>query len=67
VRVRCAEACAPVVRAGASRKAFRLPAGAARHLTLPLRAATRRALRRHGRVRVVVATGDERAVRTLTR
>jgi hypothetical protein len=67
VRVRCAEACEPVVRAGASRKAFALPAGATRRLTLPLRAATRRALERTGRARLVVAIGDERAAFKLKR
>jgi hypothetical protein len=67
VRVHCAVACAPAVRAGASRRAFRLPAGATRRLTLPLRAATRRALRRTGRLRLAVAIGEERTAFTLTR
>ena len=49
VDVRCAAACAPVLRAGASRKTFRVPAGVTRRLTLPARAA-----------RVVVTIGDER-------
>ena len=49
VDVRCAAACAPVLRAGAARKAFRVPAGVTRRLTLPARAA-----------RVVVTIGDER-------
>ena len=65
VDVRCATACAPVVRAGVSRKAYRVPAGAKRRLTLPLRPATRAALRRTGRVRLAVAIGDERAAVTL--
>ena len=49
VDVRCAVACAPVLRAGAARKTFRVPAGVTRRLTLPARAA-----------RVVVTIGDER-------
>jgi hypothetical protein len=60
VDVWCATACAPTVRAGASRKAYAVPAGATRRLTLRLRPATRAALRRTGRVRLVVAIGDER-------
>jgi hypothetical protein len=65
VDVRCAVACAPVVRAGASRKAYALPAGTTRRLTLRLRPATRAALRRTGRVRLVVGIGEERAAFTL--
>jgi hypothetical protein len=65
VDVRCATACAPVVRAGASRRAYALPAGATRRLTLRLRPATRAALRRTGRVRLVVWIGEERVAFTL--
>lgn len=65
VDVRCATACAPVLRAGASRRTYRLPAGARRRLTLRLGAATRAALRRTGRVRLIVAIGEERATFTL--
>jgi hypothetical protein len=65
VDVRCATACAPIVRAGTSRKAYRVRAGAQRRLTLPLRPATRAALRRTGRVRLAVAIGDERTAFTL--
>jgi len=60
VDVRCAEPCAPAVRVRSSRKTYRLPAGTARRLTLVLDAATRRALRRTGRARMVVAVGEER-------
>ena len=65
VEVRCATACAPLVRAGASRTAYAVRAGVTRRLTLRLRPATRAALRRSGRVRLVVAIGDERAAFTL--
>lgn len=65
VSVRCAEACAPSVRAGASRKSYKVAPGAARRLTLPLGAAARRALARSGRLRLVVAIGEERTALTL--
>jgi len=51
VTIRCAAACAPVVRAGAVRRTLRVPAGVTRRVTVP-RAA-----------RVVVTVGDERFVR----
>ena len=56
VDVRCAAACAPVLRAGRSRKTFRVPAGVTRRLTLPIRAS-----------RVVVTIGDERKALTVGR
>ena len=59
VRVRCAAACRPTLRAGAARRSFAVPAGRARRLTLPLR--------RAGRARLVVAIGDERAAFRLRR
>ena len=65
VSVRCATACAPDLRAGAAQKAYALPAGVTRRLTLPLRPATRATLRRGGRIRLVVAIGDERTSFTL--
>jgi hypothetical protein len=61
VRVRCAAACAPVLRAGAgASKTYKVAPGAARRLTLPLGAAARRTLARTGRVRLVVAIGAAR-------
>lgn len=65
VDVRCATACTPTVRAATSRGRYSVPAGEKRRLTLRLRPATRAALRRTGRVRLVVAVGDERAAFTL--
>jgi hypothetical protein len=65
VDVRCATACEPTLRAGASRKAYAIPAGVDRKLTLRLGAASRRALRRDGRLRLVVEVGDERRTFTL--
>jgi hypothetical protein len=60
VDVWCAAACEPTVRAGGSRRAHTLPAGASRRLTLRLGAAARKALRRAGRLRLAVEIGDER-------
>jgi hypothetical protein len=58
VRVRCATTCAPRLRAGAATKAFALPAGVTRRLTLARRGAPRR---------LTVSIGDERFAYSLNR
>jgi hypothetical protein len=56
VDVRCAAACAPVVKAGTAKKAFRVAPGATRRLTL-----------RAGARRVTVTIGDMRRTFTVNR
>jgi hypothetical protein len=65
VDLHCAEVCAATVAVGSSSKTYKLSAGATRRLTLRLDGATRRALRRSGRAKMVVTVGDERQVLAL--